>query len=144
MDQSLFNVIHQIVKLVVYLLLREAVNDLGYLVFTSSDGGRQACPPLAYPKDGKDETWLEKAFRCSWLCCLCNGAFPSKLQDQSPTLFLLPQKAFEAAVTAIGKIPLGLFMSSGVLKFFGLETVPATIATYSGLSKQSRQANSIE
>lgn len=75
---------------------------------------------------------------------LCKGAFPSKLPDQSPTLFLLPQKAFEAAVTAVGKIPLGLFMSSGPLKFFGLETVPATIATYSGLSKQSRQASSIQ
>lgn len=57
MDQSLFQVKHQIVKLVVYLLLREAVNNLGYLVFTSCDGGRQACPPLAHPKDGKDEAW---------------------------------------------------------------------------------------
>jgi len=45
------------------------------------------------------------------------GAFPSKLPDQSPTLFLLPQKAFEGAVTAIGKFPLGLFMSSEGLWF---------------------------
>lgn len=73
-----------------------------------------------------------------------NSAFPSKLPDQSPTLFLLPQKAFEAVVTAIGKIPPGLFMSSRALNFYGLETLPATIATYPGLSKQSSKQRSLK
>ncbi len=128
----------------VYLLLREAINDLGYLVFTSCDGSRQACPPLATLKTGTMKHGRETVclFLAFFVSVPSNSTFPSKLPDRSPTLFLLPQKAFKAVVTAIGKIPPGLFMSTGALKFFGLETLPATIATYSGLSKQSRQANS--